>query len=250
MSQTTVALEATPAAEAPQAVQRIEQIADLPDSVRADIVAARNDGHTLAEIKRDFPQVAPDVIREVLPPANQRERKAREARSPKADQPQAKATAAKGKTAQPKAEAKPKPPKAEPPKLVPTPDDLRTALVAVRGDFGRARLVELLADIDPATAGHNVIWKAEKGGENGTGAIVPAYVPALRELLRRIKDGEVQAPERKTTAGGGPKGVTKAELEAKLDAVAKLLHAEWRGVKPASFRDSLADIVGARPAAS
>jgi hypothetical protein len=63
--------------EAPE-VARITQVEDLPEPVRADIVARRQNGETLAELKTRFAHIDPAVIREVLPPANARERKARE----------------------------------------------------------------------------------------------------------------------------------------------------------------------------
>ena len=63
--------------EAPEATQRVERVEDLPDPVRADIVARRQAGETVAELKQRFAHVHPDVIRDVLPPANARERKAR-----------------------------------------------------------------------------------------------------------------------------------------------------------------------------
>lgn len=50
--------------EAPE-VARITQVEDLPDPVRADIVARRQAGETLAELKSRFAHVSPDVIREV-----------------------------------------------------------------------------------------------------------------------------------------------------------------------------------------
>lgn len=46
----------------------ITTAAALPAELRAELVARREAGTTLAELKKAFPQVAPNVIREVLPP--------------------------------------------------------------------------------------------------------------------------------------------------------------------------------------
>jgi hypothetical protein len=87
-----------------------------------------------------------------------------------------------------------------------------------------------------AMPGRNLIWRAEQA------MIREDEVAPLRALLARVESGEVRPLERKSAA---PKRAGRAELEAKLDAVAKLLHAEWRAVKPVSFRDALAELVGA-----
>ena len=93
---TTVEAPEPQAAEVAEAEEptRITQAQDLPDPVRADIIARRQAGETLAELKTRFAHVDPAVIREVLPPANQRERKAREAKAKTAEVTQASAAAA------------------------------------------------------------------------------------------------------------------------------------------------------------
>jgi hypothetical protein len=48
--------------------QAITTVDELPAELRAQLVAKREAGTTLAELKRGYPQVAPDVIRAVLPP--------------------------------------------------------------------------------------------------------------------------------------------------------------------------------------
>jgi hypothetical protein len=49
----------------------ITTVEELPAELRAELVAKREAGTTLAELKKAFPQVAPDVIRAVLPPLAQ-----------------------------------------------------------------------------------------------------------------------------------------------------------------------------------
>jgi hypothetical protein len=46
----------------------IATIEELPAELRAELVAKREAGTTLAELKKGYPQVAPDVIRAVPPP--------------------------------------------------------------------------------------------------------------------------------------------------------------------------------------
>jgi hypothetical protein len=48
--------------------QGITTVEELPAELRAELVAKRQAGTTLAELKKAYPQVAPDVIRSVLPP--------------------------------------------------------------------------------------------------------------------------------------------------------------------------------------
>lgn len=48
--------------------QAITTVEELPAELRAELVAKREAGTTLAELKKAYPHVAPDVIRAVLPP--------------------------------------------------------------------------------------------------------------------------------------------------------------------------------------
>jgi hypothetical protein len=62
----------------------------LSDDTRKEIIALREGGMTLSELKARFPQLTSDQIRDVLPPANAREAKARSSTksgSAKADRP-------------------------------------------------------------------------------------------------------------------------------------------------------------------
>lgn len=129
---------------APEETPRVERAEDLPEPVRADIVARRQAGETLAELKTRFTHVAPEVIREVLPPASkreadQRERKARTTRTkPRTGEEAAKASKPVGGK---KAEA-PKPKPAPAPRYA-TDKDLVNSLaertVAARQVMGRER---------------------------------------------------------------------------------------------------------------
>lgn len=48
--------------------QAVATVEELPAELRAELVARREAGTTLVELKKGYPQVAPDVIRAVLPP--------------------------------------------------------------------------------------------------------------------------------------------------------------------------------------
>ncbi len=65
----------------------------MTDDTRREIVELREAGTTLAELKAKFPQLTGDQIRDLLPPANKREAKARakevKVTEPKAEKPAA-----------------------------------------------------------------------------------------------------------------------------------------------------------------
>lgn len=97
--------------------QAITTVEELPAELRAELVAKREAGITLAELKKALPQVAPDVIREVLPllPKPTAEAKPRRTRKTPAKARET-ATTAKGTRAsrqlassQAKGKAQPKP---------------------------------------------------------------------------------------------------------------------------------------------
>jgi hypothetical protein len=152
--------------EAPE-VAHITQVEDLPDPVRADIVARRQAGETLAELKTRFAHVDPAVIRDVLPAGNARERKAKEAKSKVTESTQGTG----GRSG--KAKSEPKPPKVEAPKPAPTPRyvedaDLLTSLseraLACRQVIGRGALAEAL------DTSQSAVWRAEQGGAARSGS--------------------------------------------------------------------------------
>jgi hypothetical protein len=226
----------------------ITQVADLPDELRREIVTARNNGATLAELKRDYgQQVHPDVIREVLPPGNARERKAREARAPKADQTKPELSK-RAKDVVAEAKAKPQAPKPEPAPKVERyldPDSEPVKALAARIRKARERVgqstIASLAGVAPFA-----VWRAEGDRQPGAKRRVTAEeLPLIVAALDKIESDPSIGGRKASGAGGRPPRAGRAELEAKLDAVARALHDEWRGVKPASFRDALADIVGA-----
>jgi hypothetical protein len=93
------------------AEQAITTIEELPAELRAELVAKREAGTTLAELKKAFPQVAPDVIRAVLPPlpkgaepkpAPRKPRAAKPAQTAATGQGKGRASATKGGKVQPK----------------------------------------------------------------------------------------------------------------------------------------------------
>jgi hypothetical protein len=198
----TATLEA-PAVE-PEATSRVQRVEDLPDPIRADIVARRQAGETFAELKKRFGHVAPEVIREVLPPANKREadqRKAKEAKPKAAEVKEPQVT--KGKAAEPKA-----------PRYS-TDADLVTQLaeraVACRQVMGRAALAEALGMTGSA------VWRAEHG------RIHPDELEPLHDGLaaaeRRIAAGEFVKAERAPRATA----VSKADLTHRVEVAAELL---------------------------
>jgi hypothetical protein len=73
--------------------QAITTVEELPAELREELVTKREAGTTLAELKKAYPQVAPDVIRAVLLPL------------PKGTEPEP----AKPKRQQPARKAQPKP---------------------------------------------------------------------------------------------------------------------------------------------
>jgi hypothetical protein len=114
---------------------RITQVEDLPEPVRADIVTRREAGETLAELKNRFGHVDPAVIREVLPPANARERKQREAKAKVTEVKQGVGGRSGEAKSEPKAKQEPKP--APTPRYVEDPGDLPERTMAAREVMGR-----------------------------------------------------------------------------------------------------------------
>jgi len=199
--------------EAPEAT-RITQVEDLPDPVRADIVARRQNGETLAELKTRFAHVDPAVIREVLSPANARERKAREAKEAKVTEVTQGTGGRSGK-----AKSEPKAPKAAEPKPEPKPRyaegdevvSLSERALACRQVMGRNALAETLDTTGSA------VWRFEQG------RIHPDEVKGLKAGLavieKRIAEGEFVKAE------AAPKATTptKADLLHRVEAVMELL---------------------------
>jgi hypothetical protein len=254
----------TAQAEAPRADVTVEpgevvtKVEELPDQLRAEIVTARENGATLAELKRDFgQQVHPDVIREILPPSNARERKAREAserrqvKAIKDADHEAKVAEEAKLTGEGKAkstEAKPQAPKPEPAPKVERyldPDSEPVKALAARITKARERVgqstIASIAGVAPFA-----VWRAEGDRQPGAKRRVTAEeLPLIEAALDKIESDPSIGGRKASGAGGGPRQATRSELAAKVDAVAQLLHSEWGSIKPAAVRDALADIVGA-----
>jgi hypothetical protein len=192
----------------PEAPTRIERVEDLPVDVRGAIITQREAGTTLSELKANFPQVAGEVIREVLPPANARERQAREKK-------------ANGQPKPPKAEGETKPEPA--PKPDPRPryvedaevlDQLSRQTVELRKVIGRDRLAELLG------VSGSAVWRHEHRKTH------PDEVDELRDglvlLAARVEAGEFARPAA-TTKAPKAKPVSMTELAHRLDVLAELL---------------------------
>jgi hypothetical protein len=210
----TITLEAPQESEV-DAGEAITRTQDLPDEVRADIVAQREAGTTLAELKANFPQVDPAVIRDVLPAGNARERKAKEAKGKVTETTQG-TGGRSGKT-----ESDPKPKATPAPKPEPTPrwvtgkdaEDLAERTLAARQVTGRNKLAELL-DVTGSA-----VWRFENA------RIRPDEVEGLRsglaEVEAKIKAGDFVKPDREPK-GGGP---SKADLTHRVEVAVELVKA-------------------------
>jgi uncharacterized protein (DUF433 family) len=204
----TTTLEAPQESEvdAGEAIIRTE---DLPAEVKADIIAQREAGTTLAELKANFPQVDPAVIRDVLPVGNARERKAKEAKAKVTETTQGTG----GRSGKSQSESKPKAeqaPKPEPKSRYVEDADLVVNLsertLAVRQVVGRGSLAVALEVTGSA------VWRFENG------RIHPSEVDALQAGLKKVEDriaaGEFVKPE----AAPKAKATTRAQLEARINA--------------------------------
>jgi hypothetical protein len=88
--------------------QAITTVEELPAELCAELVARREAGTTLAELKKGYPQVAPDLIRAVLPPLPKGTEPKPAPREPRAAKPeQITAKPATTRTRQAPAKAKP-----------------------------------------------------------------------------------------------------------------------------------------------
>ena len=191
--------------EAPE-VARITQVEDLPDPVRANIVARRQAGETLAELKTRFAHVDPSVIREVLPPGNAREAKAREKKSTEVVQ------GTGGRSGKKQSEPKPK---AESPTAAPAPryvEDKQVAVlaesvVAARQVVGRAKLAELLS------LSQSAVWRAEHGRVHPDE--LDGLISGMSQVDQLIEQGAFVKAERQPKA----KRVSRDELAHRVETV-------------------------------
>jgi hypothetical protein len=233
----TTTVEAPVEPQAPEVAEaeeptRITQVEDLPDPIRADIIARRQAGETLAELKTHFAHIDPAIIREVLPPANKREAKQREAKA-KVSETQQGVGGRSGKAKsdpKPKAEQEPKPdPK---PRYIEDQDllvNLSERALACRQVVGRGKLAELLDTTGSA------VWRFEQG------RIHPDEVTALQTGLaaieKRIAEGEFVKPEKAPAA----KQASKADLTHRIEVTVELVKAARgdKGITKAALVDSV-----------
>jgi hypothetical protein len=208
---------------APQESQAPE-VAELSDDTRKEVIALREGGVTLAELKTRFPQLTGDQIREVLPPATKREatqRKAKQAKSKVTETTQGTGgrSGKKASDPKPKTEAEPKPPPT--PRYVEDGDllvSLSERALAVRQIVGRGALAEAL------DTSQSAVWRAEQG------RIHPNEVDGLKAGLdaveKRIATGEFVKAE------AAPKATTptKAELLHRVEATVTYLREGTKGL--------------------
>jgi hypothetical protein len=205
--------------EAPE-VARIERVEDLPDPVRGEIVADRQAGLTLSELKSKYAHVAPDVIREVLPPANQRERKQREAKQPKG-----------GKA--PQAKSEPEPKAAPEPRYATDLGDLPDEVLAARMVVGRSKLAELL------NVSGSAVWRFEAP----RGRVHPEELDTLRDGIAKVHERIAAGEFVKVTAEPKTGAPSKAEAIHRLEIISKLVQ-DARGAKTLAAVRGYLDEIG------
>jgi hypothetical protein len=183
------------------------EVAELSEDTRKELVALREGGMTVAELKARFPQLTGQQIIDVLPPGNKREAKQREAKQ-----------GIGGRSGE--AQSDPKPPKDEAPKAPPAPRyvedtdlvvNLSERALACRQVMGRNALAEALEVTGSA------VWRFENG------RIHPTEVKPLQDGLvaveKRIASGEFVKPDKAPAA----KSPSKAEIAHRLEAVLALV---------------------------
>jgi hypothetical protein len=238
------------------------EVAALGDDTRREIIELRNGGMTLKDLRDRFPQLSSEQIRDVLPPANQRERKARETkakaqadsevpettfdkfvpeerpepertpRSRKAGNPGEEstqtATVPSSRTPsnpeQHAAEARP-----EEPRYATDLGDLPERVLAARDVVGgRGKLAELLGGISGSA-----VWRHERGRTH------PTEVAALREALAQVEAKIAAGEFVKAAAEPKATGPSKADLTHRIEVAAELCRS-GRGDK-AITKGKLAD---------
>jgi hypothetical protein len=221
----TTTLEAPVEPQAPE-------VAALSEDTRKELIALREGGMTLAELKTRFPQLTSEQIREVLPPGNARERKAKEAKAKVTESTQGTGgRSGKAKsTPKPKAEEAPKP---EPKSRYVEDNDLLVSLseraLACRQVVGRGKLAELLDTTGSA------VWRYEQG------RIHPDEVESLTAGLKKVEDriaaGEFVKPDKAPAA----KQASKTELAHRVETVIELVKAARgdKGITKVALVDSV-----------
>lgn len=186
---------------------KVEQV---PDQLRKEIVAAREAGGTLAELKRDFgQQVAPEVIREVLPPTNKREATARQKAQVVAEaHPGSDITTGARKRRQPRTDEETPTPA---PRYATDLGDLPDRVLAARQVVGRNKLAELLG------WNGSSVWRAEQG------RIHPDEVKPLREAIAKVHERIAAGEFTKAAATPKAKRLAYTELAHRIEVAAELL---------------------------
>jgi hypothetical protein len=201
----TITIEAPVEPQAPE-------VAALSEETRQELIALREGGMTLAELKTRFPQLTSEQIREVLPPTNKREATQRKAKEARTD-----VTKGVGGRSGKKA-SEPKPKQDEAPKPAPAPryaegvDELAARVLAARQVVGRTALAEALGLTGSA------VWRAEHGRIH-PGEVEP-LTAAMEKIDERIQAGEFVKSERQPQA----KQPSKTDLLHRIEVAAELLH--------------------------
>jgi hypothetical protein len=186
------------------------EVQALTDDTRQELIALREGGMTLAELKVRFPQLTGEQIREVLPAGNARERKQRSTRSkPKTAGEAAKSAKPIGGQAKTEKTTEPKP--APEPRYVTDLGDLPERVVAARKVMGRKDLSAALGISESAT------WRAEQG------RVHPGEVEALTAVLGKVEERIESGEFKKEARQPKPKATTRAALEARIEDTLTLL---------------------------
>jgi hypothetical protein len=192
-----------------EVAQSVEQV---PDQLKQEIAAARKSGATLAELKKTFgSQVHMDTMRELLPPMNAPEAKARTTRAkPKTVAQAAKSAKPVGGKAKSSEKTEPTAAAAEAKEQRYVDDaELTSRVLAARKLLGRAKLAEVVG------ASQSAIWRAENSRSYSS------EVEALRLALKRIDAGEVEVPIREPRT----KALSKADLTHRIDTIIEFVRA-------------------------
>jgi len=217
--------------EAPQESQAPEDAA-LSDDTRKELIALREGGMTLAELKTRFPQLTGDQIREVLHPGNARERRAKEGKTKVNDTTQGTG----GRSGKKQSEAKPKAteaPKPEPKSRYVDDQDIVINLseraLACRQVVGRGKLAELLSVTGSA------VWRFENG------RIHEDEVKGLQAGLKKMEDRIAAGEFVKAAAEPKGKQPSKADLTHRVEVAVELVKAARadKGITKAALVDSV-----------
>jgi predicted XRE-type DNA-binding protein len=201
----TATLEAPAAPQAPE-------VAALSDDTRQELVALREGGMTLAELRTRFPQLTSEQIRDALPPGNARERKAKQAKVTEVT----KGTGGRSgkKQSDPEPEPKAKSAGTETPRRYVEGKQviaLAESVLAARQVIGRNKLAELLSVTGSA------VWRFENGRIHEDE--LDGLISGMSQVDQRIEQGDFVKPERQPKA----KQPSKADLTHRVEVAVELL---------------------------